>query len=102
MELLFVIVIAAGIGGILRYLLPGRDVHGVLLLPALSAAVAAIVWVALLWAGLTFDGGWIWVASLVAGGLAAVITGLALPRRRSAADEELFVRLSRGAERAKA
>lgn len=102
MELLFVIVIAAGIGGIIRYLLPGRDAHGVLLLPALSAAVAAIVWVALLWAGLTFDGGWIWVASLVAGGLAAVAAGLALPRRRNAADQELLVRLSRGRDQAKA
>lgn len=95
MELVFVTVIAAGIGGIVRYLLPGRDAYGIGLLPAIAASTTAAVWVALVWLGLTFDGGWIWVISLVAGTLAPIVLALVLPGRRRAADDELFARLSR-------
>ncbi|MDO7881337.1 hypothetical protein [Antiquaquibacter soli] len=94
MELLFVTVIGAGIGLALRYLLPRRDTYGVLLLPAVSAAATAIVWVALVWVGWTFDGTWIWVASLGAAVIAAVLTAVVLPRRRLQSDESLFARLA--------
>lgn len=97
MELLFVTVIGAGIGLVLRYLIPQRDTYGVLLLPAVSAAATLIVWVALLWAGLTFDGTWIWVASLVAAAAAAALTAVILPRRRKQSDDALFARLSKAA-----
>lgn len=96
MELLFVVVIAASIGVVLRYLAPGRESHGVLLLPAVSVAGAAVVWVPMLWLGFGFDGGWIWVASLTAGGVAALLVGLLLPRRRAAADARMLSRLSGG------
>lgn len=96
MELLFVIVIAAAIGLALRYLVPQRGTYGVLLSPAVAAAAAAVVWVALLWFGWTFDGTWIWVASLAAGGVAALVVGLVLPRRRIEADAHLLSRLSGG------
>ncbi len=94
MELLFVLVLAAGIGAVLRYVLPRRSSHGMLLLPAIAAATAAIVWVALTWLGWAWDGGWIWVLSLTLGGVATLITGLVLPGRRAAADERLFQQLS--------
>lgn len=94
MELLFVTVIAAGIGLAFRYLLPKYDTYGVLLLPAVAAAATAIVWVALLWIGLTFDGTWIWVASLAAAVVASVLTAVLLPRRRTESDATLFARLS--------
>ena len=94
MELLFVTVIGAGIGAIVRYVLPHRASYGILLLPALTAAVTAVVWVVLVWAGLTFDGGWIWVASLVAGGLAAIAGAILLPRRRKATDDRMLAELS--------
>jgi hypothetical protein len=96
MELLFVIVIAISIGFIVRYLLPQRTTHGVLLLPAIAAAAASIVWVGLLWLGLTFDGTWIWVASLTASAVAALVAGLVLPRRRVSADARLLTQLSGG------
>ncbi len=96
MELLFVTVIGAGIGLIIRYTLPSRGTYGLLLLPALSAAATAIVWVALLWIGLTFDGTWIWVASLSAAALVAVVAALRLPQRRSNADARMFAELSGG------
>jgi hypothetical protein len=95
MELLFVVVISAGIGGILRYALPNRLTYGLLLLPALSASVTAAAWVSLLWAGLTFNGGWIWVASLVIGGGAALAAALILPKRRADHDAKMLERLAR-------
>ncbi|MGV8859135.1 hypothetical protein [Rhodoglobus sp.] len=96
MELLFVTVIGASIAAILRYMLPSRGLYGSALLPAVGAAVTATVWVALVWIGLTFDGTWIWVISLVAGGGAALATALLLPRYREAADARAFDDLARG------
>ncbi|MEP6481644.1 MAG: hypothetical protein ABJA94_06510 [Rhodoglobus sp.] len=96
MELLFVTVIGAGFGGLVRYLLPQRGTYGLLLLPALSGAVTAVVWVALVWVGWKFDGSWIWVVSLAAGVIAALVAGLVLPRRRIAADAHRLSELSGG------
>ena len=96
MELLFVIVIGACIGGIIRYALPRRGTYGILLLPAASAAVTGAVWAALVWAGFTFDGGWIWVISLVAGGLAGLILALAVPRQRIEQDARMLHTLTGG------
>jgi hypothetical protein len=96
MELLFVVLIAAVFGLAVRYVLGGRDTYGAALLPAVSAAVASIVWVGLLWLGLTFDGTWIWVISLIAGPLVALFAGLALPRNRRAADRAQLTKLSGG------
>ena len=87
MELLFVIVIAAGIGTVLRYVLPSRGTYGIFLLPAIAAIVTAVVWIGLLWLGWTFDGTWIWVASLGAGFAAALAAGIALPRVRASSDQ---------------
>jgi len=94
-ELLFVTVIGASLAAILRYLLPSRGMYGSALLPAVGAAVTATVWVALVWVGLTFDGTWIWVASLLAGVGAALTTALMLPRHREAADARSFQEFSR-------
>jgi hypothetical protein len=95
MELLFVVMGAALIGLIPRYLLPARDTYGSALLPAVSAAVAAAVWAGLTWLGWPFDGGWIWWASLVAGGLVALVLPIAIAPRRKRDDEALFERLIR-------
>lgn len=96
MELLFVTIIAAGIGAILNYAIPGRESYGSALLPAVAAAVSSTVWAGLTWLGWTFDGTWIWVAALVAGGAAALIVALVLPRSRKAADARLLHELSDG------
>lgn len=96
MELLFVIVIAAAIGLGVRYIVPKRGTYGVLLLPAIAAAVASVVWVGLLWLGWRFDGTWIWVVSLAAAGVAALVLALVLPRRRVHHDERLLTQLSGG------
>lgn len=93
MELLFVAIGAVLLGLIPRYLLLGRDTYGSALLPAVSGAVASIVWAGLTWLGWTFDGGWIWWVSLGAGALAALITPLLLAPRRARADASLHERL---------
>ena len=95
MELLFVTVIAAGIGAILRYSLPKHGTYGALLLPAVSAAVTAAVWVGLVWLEWKFDGTWIWVVALGAGALSALALGLLLPRRRIEADAAKLEHLTR-------
>lgn len=97
MELLFVILIAAGIGFLAQFTIPGRDTRGSLLLGSISGAVAAAVWEFLLWVPrFTFDGGWIWVISLTAGGLVAIIVAGVLPRRRRVADRAMLTKLSGG------
>ena len=59
MELLFVTVIGAALALGVRYAVPGRETHGLLLVPAIGAAATAATWVLLVWLGFTFDGGWI-------------------------------------------
>ena len=93
MELLFVTVIGASLSLGVRYLVPGRQTHGALLVPAVGAAATAAVWAICVWLGLTFDGGWIWVVALVLGPLASLAVALVLPKRRETADEQLLARL---------
>jgi hypothetical protein len=95
MELLFAAVIGAILGLVINYVTPGRSSYGSVLLPATSAAVTAAVWVALLWLGWTFDGGWIWAVSLVLGAAVSLALALTLPKKRRVADELLQQRLSK-------
>jgi hypothetical protein len=94
-ELLFVTLIAFCMGLVARYVLPGRDTYGLVLVPSVAAIVSAVVWVSLTWAGLKFNGGWIWVASLVAAGVVSLVLVLVLPRLRRGHDHELLQKLSR-------
>ena len=96
MELFFVTLIGAAIGIILRYLIPGRHAYGVVIAPAVGGAVAAAVWAGLTWLGWAFDGGWIWVVSLVTAGLATIAVELLLPRVRKEADARMLHQLSGG------
>jgi uncharacterized membrane protein YeaQ/YmgE (transglycosylase-associated protein family) len=96
MELAYVTVIGAAIGALARYLLPGRRSYGMLLLPAIAAAVTAAVWAGLVWLGWTFDGGWIWVVSLASAVVASVLSAILIVRYRDTADERLLHRLSAG------
>jgi len=88
MELLFITLggIILGLGA--RYLLPNRDRHGVILIPAIGAAVSAVVWVALTWLGWAWDGGWIWVVSLVVTAVVVVAADVLIGRTRKEHDAE--------------
>lgn len=96
MEIVFVTVIGAGIGGVIRYLVPGRRTYGIALLPAVGAAVTAAVWAILVWFGWPFDGGWIWTVAILAGAAADLGVALLLPRARDAADARALHELSGG------
>ncbi|MBP2457883.1 putative membrane protein YeaQ/YmgE (transglycosylase-associated protein family) [Clavibacter michiganensis] len=86
MELLFVALFGAVVGLVARYALPSRSTHGALLIPAVGTIAAMVAWVVLTWAGLRWDQGVIWIATLVLSALVAAGVDLVVGRRRSAAD----------------
>lgn len=90
MELLFVALGGALLGLAARYFMPGRGAHGAVLIPAIGTAVASVVWVALTWLGLEWDGGWIWWITFAVAGAASVGADFLLRRRRSRADREML------------
>lgn len=96
MEIVYVTVVGAGIGVLLRYLLPGRTTYGAAVLPALGAAVTAATWAGLTWLGWKADGGWIWVAALGGAAVASLVVALILSRRRQATDARQLHVLSGG------
>jgi quaternary ammonium compound-resistance protein SugE len=85
-ELLFVALFGALIGLVARYALPRRATHGALLIPAAGTIAAMVAWVVLTWAGLRWDQGVIWIATLAVSALVAAGVDLVVGRRRSAAD----------------
>ena len=93
MELLFVVLGGAILGAIVRYSLPGRHSYGAVILPALGAIVATVVWVGLTWLGLKWDGGWIWWVTFLAAAGVSVLAALWLPRGRQRADEHRLTEL---------
>jgi hypothetical protein len=95
-QLIYAAVIGAFIGLILHYVLPGRHLTGLLLLPAIGAAATCVGWAASVWAGLKLDGGWIWVVALGAAAVVSLLVGLLLPRARKIADEQRLHHLSGG------
>ncbi|WP_348787260.1 hypothetical protein [Leifsonia sp. NPDC080035] len=97
MELLFVALAGAIIGLAARYLLPNRHTHGSVLIPALGVSVACILWVALTWAGLKWDGGWIWWITLLGTIAITAVADLVIGRVRNAHDDKLLHTLARGA-----
>lgn len=64
MELLVVAVLGGFIGLLLRYLMPGREHSGILLLPAVGMMTSAVIWTLLFINGFTPDQGWIWTITL--------------------------------------
>jgi hypothetical protein len=90
MELLFVALGGALLGIAARYLLPGRQTHGTVLVPAVGTAVASIVWVALTWLGWTWDDVWIWSVSFILAAAVSVAAGIWLARSRTQGDRRML------------
>ena len=86
MELLFVCLGGVILGFLARYTLPHRNTTGVLLIPSIGAAVSAILWVALTWAGLPWDGGAIWWITLMATALVCAAAAVLIGRARERHD----------------
>ncbi|WP_374007093.1 hypothetical protein [Leifsonia sp. LS-T14] len=97
MELLFVVLGGAIIGLAGRYFLPNRHTHGSVLIPAVGVVSASLLWVALTWAGLKWDGGWIWWITLLGTALVVAVADILIGRLRTAADDRMLHQLTRGA-----
>jgi uncharacterized membrane protein YeaQ/YmgE (transglycosylase-associated protein family) len=97
MELLFITLGGAILGLLARYLLPERHRHGSVLVPAIGAAVAAAVWEGFTWLGLKWNGGWIWVFTIVITAAVVVVIDLAIVAVRGRSDSALLATLSKGA-----
>lgn len=95
MELIFVALIGAGLGIIARYCVPNRHSHGALVIPAVGVCVACLLWVALTWLGLAWNGGWIWWITVIGAVLSVFGTAVALGTIRTRHDENLMSELSR-------
>ncbi len=101
MELLFVVLGGAILGLAARYSLPRRhDVRHAPSCPRSAPASPPSSGSALTWLGWAWDGGWIWVVSFVAAGLAAVASAWFIGPRRERSDAALFERLAAGARAA--
>ncbi|WP_022881304.1 hypothetical protein [Gryllotalpicola ginsengisoli] len=93
MELMFIGLAGVIIGLAGRYVLPNRLRHGAALVPGVGAMAALVLWVALTWAGLKWDGGWIWWIALIGTGVVVAVVDLLVGavRRRSDAALEAHV-----------
>ena len=89
MELLFVALIGIVIGAAGRYVLPWRRTHGAVLMPAVGCMAAMVLWVALTWAGLRWDGGVIWWVTLIGAGVIVAAVDLIAGRLRTRSDAAL-------------
>ena len=98
MEIVYAVVVGAGAALLLRYLLPGRETYGAVLLPAIGGAVTAAVWAGMSWLGFDFAGswGWLWLASVGGAIVVALVVGLLVGTRRQASDARRLHVLSGG------
>ena len=98
MEIVYAVVVGAGAALLLRYLLPGRDTYGIVLLPAIGAAATAAIWAGMSWLGFDFDSGWgwLWLASLGAAVVVSLVVGLLVGRTRERHDARQLHILSGG------
>ena len=98
MEIVYAVVVGAAAALVLRYLLPGRETYGSVLLPAIGGAVTAAVWAGMSWLGFDFAGnwGWLWLASVGGAIVVTLIVGLLVSTRRQASDARRLHVLSGG------
>jgi hypothetical protein len=92
-ELLFIMLFGVAIGTAARYIVPGRDTHGVALVPAIGGVVAGVVWLALTWLGWAWDGGVIWVITLLVSAAVSFVAAFLLVRARTESDAKRLVAL---------
>jgi hypothetical protein len=95
MELMFIALAGIIIGTAARYLLPRRHSHGAALIPAAGGIAAMVLWVALTWAGLKWDGGVIWWVALIGTGVIVAVVDLVLGMLRTRSDAALLAHVTK-------
>jgi hypothetical protein len=96
MELVLVVTFAGLIGLAARYAMPGRQWHGMALMPSLGVIIGSLSWVVAIWVGLDARSVWAWAIALGLTVIGVVIGGIMIPRRREAADQALWTQLTKG------
>ena len=99
MELVLVVTFAGLIGLAVRYLIPGRAMHGLFVMPATGIIAGSLAWAIAIWVGLDPAGIWPWIIALWLSAAAPIALGLVLPKRRQAADDALWAQLTSGSNR---
>jgi hypothetical protein len=99
MELVLVVTFSGLIGLMLRYLIPGRALHGLFVLPATGIIGGSLAWAIAVWVGLDPAGIWSWIVALGLSAAAPLALGILLPKRRQAADDALWAELTSSATR---
>jgi hypothetical protein len=94
MELVLVVTFAGLIGAAIRYLVPGRDRHGLGLMPSVGVIVGSLAFVVAVWAGLAPRSVWPWIISLGLTVAVSVWLAIWLPKKRDADDQAMFARLT--------
>jgi hypothetical protein len=93
MYILLALIAACALGIAVHYALPHRSLRGVVVVPAIAAAVAAVVYTLMQWSGIGEDNGWLWLASVVGGVVVSAAVGYVLTASRHRADAEKKVAL---------
>jgi len=94
MELVLVITFAGLLATAIRYSVPGRDRHGMGLMPSVGVIIGSLSFVIAVWLGLAPRSVWPWLISL---GLTVGVTvwlGIWLPKKRDADDDAMFTRMT--------
>jgi len=99
MELVLVVTFAGLIGLTVRYLIPGRSLHGLFVMPATGIVAGSLAWAVAVWVGLDTAGIWPWIIALGLSAVASIALGIYLPKRRQAADDALWAELTGSATR---
>lgn len=99
MELVLVVTFSGLIGLALRYLIPGRAMHGLFVMPATGIVAGSLGWAIAVWVGLDPTGIWAWVVALGLSAAAPIALGVVLPKRRQAADDALWAQLTSASTR---
>ncbi|MFJ4173812.1 hypothetical protein [Microbacterium sp. NPDC089696] len=91
MYILLALIGACALGIAAHFVLPGRELRGVALAPAIATALSAIAYTGLQWLGVGEDSVWLWLASVlgavvVAAAVTAVIVAV---RRRTDAEAKV-------------
>jgi quaternary ammonium compound-resistance protein SugE len=86
-QLIYAETVAIVLGLAAHAVLPRRVLTGVGLLPAVAGVAAALVWVGLTWLQVQQGGPAMWLASLLAAALSAVVVGVVVRTTRHHRDE---------------
>jgi uncharacterized membrane protein YeaQ/YmgE (transglycosylase-associated protein family) len=97
MELVLVVTFAGLIGTAARYILPGRDRHGLAMMPSAGVIFGSLGWLLAIWVGLNAQGPWAWALSLGIAVVGVVVLGIMVPRRRDEADAKQWAELTTAA-----